>query len=224
MSTDRMAVELYLIHTDFLEEEEVFQNRLKFVSEKRRQKVLSYKTREDQKRSLAAGMLLEHILEEHGYSKDMVATEENGKLYLPGVSDFYFSLSHSGEYAACVVSDVPVGVDIQKKRKTSANIARRFFQGEEAERIESRQGEEQTDLFFRYWTGKESYLKLTGQGIFCGMDNFFVDLEEKKIVDNYNHNQEIYLKEYKCLEDYFISVACYSKNFAMFVKKIFYRL
>ena len=223
MNTDRMAVELYLIHTDFLEEEQVFQKKLHMVSEKRRKRVLSYKVREDQKRSLAAGLLLEQILNERGFRGDMVVADENGKLYLPGVDDFFFSLSHSGEYAACVVSDVPVGVDIQQKRETKANIARRFFQCQEAERIEKEPKERQSDMFFRYWTGKESYLKLTGQGISGGLDRFFVDLEEKKIIDNYNR-QEIYLKEYKCLEDYYISVACYSKNFAMFVKKIYYRL
>lgn len=223
MSTEKMPVELYLIHTDFLEEEQVFQKKLQQVSEKRRKKVLSYKIREDQKRSLAAGLLLEQILNENGFSVDMIVADENGKLYLPGENNFFFSLSHSGEYAACVVSDVPVGVDIQQKRETKANIARRFFQCQEAQRIESEPEEKQADLFFRYWTGKESYLKLKGLGIRGGLDSFFVDLEEKKIVDNYNQ-QEIYLKEYKCLEDYYISVACYSKNFAMFVKKIFYRL
>lgn len=224
MSADRMAVELYLIHTGFLDEEQVFKKKLTLVSERRREKVLSYKTREDQKRSLAAGLLLEHIIGEKGYSGNQIAIEENGKLYLPGVDDFFFSLSHSGEYAACVISDVPVGVDIQQKRETRANIARRFFQCEEAEKIEKQPQEKQTDLFFRYWTGKESYLKLKGQGILGGLDSFFVDLEEKRIIDNYNDNQKIYLKEYKCLEDYYISVACYSKKFAMFVKKIFYRL
>ena len=218
-----MAVELYLIHTDFLKEEQVFQKKLQMVSEKRRKRVLSYKVREDQKRSLAAGLLLEQILGERGLTGDLVAADENGKLYLPGVDDFFFSLSHSGEYAACVVSDVPVGVDIQQKRETKANIARRFFQCQEAKRIESEPKEKQAEMFFRYWTGKESYLKLKGQGILGGLDSFFVDLEEKKIVDNYNQ-QEIYLKEYKCLEDYYISVACYSKDFAMFVKKIYYRL
>lgn len=218
-----MAVELYLIHTDFLKEEQVFQKKLQMVSEKRRKRVLSYKVREDQKRSLAAGLLLEQILGERGLTGDLVAADENGKLYLPGVDDFFFSLSHSGEYAACVVSDVPVGVDIQQKRETKANIARRFFQCQEARRIESEPKEKQAEMFFRYWTGKESYLKLKGQGILGGLDSFFVDLEEKKIVDNYNQ-QEIYLKEYKCLEDYYISVACYSKDFAMFVKKIYYRL
>ena len=66
-------------------------------------------------------------------------------------------------------------------------------------------------------------MKLKGQGILGGLDTFLVDLEEKRIIDPYNH-QDIYLKEYKCLEDYYISVACYSKKFAAFVKKIFYRL
>ena len=223
MSADRMAVELYLIHTGFLDDEPVFKKKLMQVSEMRREKVLSYKTREDQKRSLAVGLLLEQILNERGYGGNQIATGENGKLYLPGVDDFFFSLSHSGEYAACVICDVPVGVDIQQKRKTRANIARRFFRCEEADQIEKQPKEKQTDLFFRYWTGKESYLKLKGQGILGGLDSFFVDLEEKKIVDSYN-NQEIYLKEYKCLEDYYISVACYSKKFAMFVKKIYYRM
>ncbi len=223
MSTSGMAVELYLIHTDFLDEEQVFKKKLTQVSERRREKVLSYKTREDQKRSLAAGLLLEYILNERGYIGNQIAVGENGKLYLPGVDDFFFSLSHSGEYAACVISDVPVGVDIQQKKETRANIARRFFKCEEAKLIEGELKEKQTDLFFRYWTGKESYLKLKGQGILGGLDSFFVDLEEKRIIDEYN-NQEIYLKEYKCLEDYYISVACYSKKFAMFVKKIFYRL
>ena len=62
MHNDSMAVELFLIHTDFLEDEEVFRLKLKQVSEKRRNKVLQYKTREDQKRTLAAGLLLEEVL------------------------------------------------------------------------------------------------------------------------------------------------------------------
>lgn len=224
MYNESMPVELYLIHTEFLNDEEVFRQKLKLVTEKRRTKVLQCKTTEDQKRSLAAGLLLEELLKERGYDPNQVEADENGKLYLPEVRDFFFSLSHSGDYAACVVCDVPVGVDIQQKRVTNANIAKRFFKTEEANSIAKQPPEMQDDMFFRYWTGKESYLKLTGAGIFAGLDYFFVDLEEKKIVDEYNHNQEIYLKEYKCLEDYYISVACYSKKFAMFVKKIYYRL
>lgn len=224
MHSENMTVDLYLIHTEFLNNEDVFRQKLRQVSELRRKKVLDCKTREDQKRSLAAGLLLEEILMGYGFDPKFIEVDENGKLYLPEVKDFFFSLSHSGEYAACVVCDVPVGVDIQKKRETKANIAKRFFKLEESKVIEDQPEEKRQDMFFRYWTGKECYLKLKGQGIFGGMDTFIVDLDEKKILDEYNDNQEIYLKEYRCLEDYFISVACYSKKFATFVKKIYYRL
>ena len=224
MYKEKMDVELYLLHTGFLDNEEVFKQKLRQVSIDRREKVLSYKIWEDQKRSLAAGLLLERVIGERGHSGDEIVRGETGKLYLPGVDDFFFSISHSGEYAACVVCDVPVGVDIQQKRETKANIARRFFQGEEAELIEKTPEEKRDEMFFRYWTGKESYLKLKGQGILGGLDSFFVDLEEMRIIDKHNHNEEIYLREYKCLEDYYISVACYSSRFATFVKKIYYRL
>lgn len=224
MSNERMNVELYLIHTGFLDNEEIFRNKLRQVSAKRREKVLACKVWEDQKRSLAAGLLLEHVIGERGYSGEQVESGEKGKLYLPGVDDFFFSLSHSGEYAACVIGDVPVGVDIQQRRKANINLAKRFFQWEEADMIEKAPKEAREEMFFRLWTGKESYLKLTGQGFFGGLDSFFVDLAEKKIIDKYNHNEEIYLREYRCLEDYNISVACYSSRFATFVKKIYYRL
>ena len=103
-------------------------------------------------------------------------------------------------------------------------MAKRFFRWEEAERIAKAPEVIKDDLFFRYWTGKESYLKLTGKGLAGGLDSFFVDLDEMMISDKYNREQKIYLKEYKCLEDYYISVACYSKEFSMFAKKIYYRL
>lgn len=224
MENEKMVVELYLINTEFLEDEHVFQKKLRQVSKGRREKVLKCKVREEQKRSLAAGLLLEDVLKSRGFDAEEIEADEKGKLYLPGVKDFFFSISHSGDYAACGVCDVPVGVDIQQKREAKVTIANRFFCKEEAERIEKQPLEKRDDLFFRYWTGKESYLKLTGKGIFQALDSFLVDLEEKRILDPCHEGKEIYLKEYKCLEDYYISVACYSQSFATFVKKIYYRL
>lgn len=223
MDREEMPVELYAIHTGFLEDEIVFQKKLKQVSYYRYQKVNGLKIREEQKRSLAAGLLLETVLMDRGYSPDLVEQEEGGKLFLPGVNDFYFSIAHSGEYAVCAVSCQPVGVDIQKKRETKMQLARRFFQSAEADHIEEQPAEKKEELFFRYWTGKESYLKLTGKGIMGGLDSFLIDFGSSKIIDPYQ-NQEIFLKEYHCFEDYFITVACCSSNFATFVKKIYYKL
>ena len=224
MYKEQMDVELYLLHVGFLDNEEIFKKKLRQVSTQRQEKVLKNKIWADRKRSLGAGLLLEQILGERGYGADEIAVGESGKLYLSDVDDFFFSISHSGDYAACVISDVPVGVDIQQKRETKAHIARRFFQQSEAEMIEKTPEEKRDELFFRFWTGKESYLKMKGRGISDGMDSFFVNLDEMRIVDKYNPEEMIYLKEYKCLEDYYISVACYSSRFSALVKKIYYRL
>ena len=223
MSSEKMPVELYAIHTGFLEDEIIFAKKLKQVSYERYQKVTSLKIKEEQKRSLAAGLLLESILKERGYDPEKMVREESGRLFLPEVQNFYFSIAHSGEYAVCAIADLPVGVDIQQKKDTKMKLARRFFQSKEADHIDKQPVEKQQDLFFRYWTGKESYLKLTGKGLLGGLDSFMVDFESSKILDSYNQ-KEIYLKEYHCFQDYFISVACYSADFATFIKKIYYRI
>ena len=223
MEKERMPVELYAIHTGFLDDEIIFSKKLKQVTYQRYEKVNSLKLKEEQKRSLAAGLLLESVLRDKGYDPKLMEREEGGKLFLPNIHDFYFSIAHSGEYAVCAISDLPVGVDIQQKKETKMKLARRFFQSGEADHIEEQPPEKRDDLFFRYWTGKESYLKLTGKGLLGGLDSFMVDFESSKIRDPYS-SEEIYLKEYHCFEDYYISVACYSSDFAAFIKKIYYRM
>lgn len=223
MDREKMPVELYAIHTGFLEDEIIFAKKLKQVSYDRYKKVNSLKIKEEQKRSLAAGLLLESILRERGYDPEKMEREESGRLFLREAQDFYFSIAHSGEYAVCAISDLPVGVDIQQKRDTKMKLARRFFQSVEADHIEQQPVEKQQDLFFRYWTGKESYLKLTGKGLLGGLDSFMIDFESSKILDPYSQ-KEIHLKEYHCFQDYYVSVACYSADFATFIKKIYYRI
>lgn len=79
----------------------------------------------------------------------------------------FFSLSHSGEYVLCAVSRREVGADIQ--RLTSVNelkLANRFFSEPESrvlERCES--ASERRRLFFGFWTRKEAWGKLTGEGV-----------------------------------------------------------
>ena len=154
MDREKMPIELYAIHTGFLDDELVFQKKLKQVSYYRYEKVNALKVREEKKRSLAAGLLLESVLMDYGYSPDAIQQDEGGKLYLPDVKDFYFSISHSGEYAVCAVASCPIGVDIQQKRETKMKLARRFFQNTEADHIEEQPSDKKEELFFRYWTGK----------------------------------------------------------------------
>lgn len=94
---------------------------------------------------------------------------EKGKPYFKDLP-FYFSISHSGDYVLCVLSGSEVGADIQICRVGDAGrLARRFFSEEEAAALGGA-GEEGERLFFRLWTRKEAYGKLTGEGLAGALD------------------------------------------------------
>lgn len=74
----------------------------------------------------------------------------------------YFSISHSGDIWAVALCARAVGFDIERvKERNTRAVAARFF-SESEQKYALRLGE---SAFFDIWTAKESYIKLTGQGI-----------------------------------------------------------
>ena len=97
--------------------------------------------------------------------------DEFGKPYFKDGS-LYFSISHSGSFAAVCVSDMPVGVDIEEKREYKAGLARRFFSIHEA--VDVTLHPDRQHRFLSYWVMKESYMKKDGRGFHMGMKSFTV--------------------------------------------------
>lgn len=78
----------------------------------------------------------------------------------------HFSLSHSGEYVFCAVSDEEIGADIQMcKTLKNHHLEKRYFTEREQQLLVGEKGEERQKKFYRLWTKKEAYGKLTGDGI-----------------------------------------------------------
>ena len=74
----------------------------------------------------------------------------------------HISVSHSGAYFGCLVSDVPAGLDIQQERNVRVEkVSRRYFTEEEQRYIEKTG----SDGFFLLWARKEAYCKYTGRGL-----------------------------------------------------------
>ena len=99
---------------------------------------------------------------------------------LVDVEGFHFSLSHSAGVALVAVAASPVGVDVEQVR-TGMNlggIAERFFSPAERRALARTLPSELPDAFARCWTRKEAYVKMTGRGIFGGLDDFSVSIEE----------------------------------------------
>lgn len=88
----------------------------------------------------------------------------HGKPALSGNLAPHFNTSHSGKYAVCALSEVSCGIDIQEKKELRN---RRIFEKilSPKEQKEVLLSTDQTAVFYKYWARKESFLKLTGQGI-----------------------------------------------------------
>ena len=125
--------------------------------------ILRYRRAEDRQRSLGVWRLMERMLAAHGFQAHQVAVDARGKPYCDGV---FFSLSHAGDLALCAVSDGPVGCDIERVNNAPLEIAPRVFRPDERAYLRAAQdGGEAQRRFFTLWTLKESYMKMTGEGL-----------------------------------------------------------
>ena len=94
----------------------------------------------------------------------MIEKGIHGKPYFREYPQIHFNISHSGEYGACALSSVPCGLDIQEVRKIrSRRLLERVLSEEEMKIVQSHENRERE--FCRFWTRKESFLKLSGEGI-----------------------------------------------------------
>nr|WP_237457532.1 4'-phosphopantetheinyl transferase superfamily protein [Pseudomaricurvus sp. HS19] len=85
--------------------------------------------------------------------------------------DWYFSLSHSRDLIAVVLSDSgPCGVDIEfcKPRQDFAALAEGWFHAQEITELQTRVAHDQLQMFYRLWTLKEAWLKTRRQSLFSG--------------------------------------------------------
>lgn len=115
---------------------------------------------------------------------------EHGKPYLSGNSKLaYFNLSHSDNYIVCAVSECEVGIDIERKGKMRMEVARRFFHSNEVCALEKLPDELRSELFFRFWSVKESFLKYTGTGLSASLSNFEVCFEPDHIWVKKEHSR-----------------------------------
>ena len=84
---------------------------------------------------------------------------EKGKPFVKNLP-VHFSISHSGDYAVCAVSEKEIGIDIEKMRNIHPRAAERFCSKSEISYANSSQ-----KAFFEVWTLKEAYFKCIGTGL-----------------------------------------------------------
>lgn len=161
-----------------------WQAALPLLSEQRREQCLKFKHELGRKTCAAAYLLLcEGLRKEYGIEEPPVFEYgEHGKPAIAGHPEICFNMSHCREAAICVLSDKPVGVDIESIRRYSDSLARYTMSDAEMERIE--QTERREVEFIRLWTLKEAVLKHSGEGIRNDMKHVLDNLKDAKTVIN----------------------------------------
>lgn len=108
----------------------------------------------------------------------------------------HFNISHSGEYAVFIFSlDSPIGIDIQQVHPSSCEemIVKRMFHPNEQMLFSTLTQEKKTNLFYRFWTIREAFLKALGCGFSMPSNTFCIE---------YDKSSENYYKITKSPEDY----------------------
>ena len=227
---------VYIADTAALSEESIFWDYMDRVDETRQEKVWQCRNEEDRKRSLLAGYLIQvgmknwidkgGGLQEDAAPLSLVYTYgENGKPFLRDYREVCFSLSHSGKYVIGAFSNQEVGIDVQKHRGMRSGMAERFFTEEDNALLKHLGAEHAIENFYRIWTVKESYMKLTGEGMRQGLDATVVepegeDLRCGRVLRKNEKTKKAYFITSDRLEEYSIAVCSYEKLTDIYIKEV----
>lgn len=144
----------------------------------RQQKANKYKFLKDKRLSVGVYLLLAKALDKYNLkiTNYEFKYENNGKPFLSGCP-LHFSLSHSGDLVAVAISDDVIGVDIQETRDFDIKLTEMVFN--DNDRVYFEKSNNKKQAFYKIWTHKESYIKMTGEGLKKNFKDIFINYEDE---------------------------------------------
>ena len=83
--------------------------------------------------------LMMKAIESEGIRGATIVRGERGKPLVKGAGELFVSVSHSGAYLVCALSELPVGIDVQEERGGNlGKITGRYFSEEEQAYVDER--------------------------------------------------------------------------------------
>lgn len=148
-----------------LKDEDIYEKYYKNAPDFRREKADRLRFPEDRARSIGAWALWERMQLYYGLDPGAV-----------------FNLSHSGDFVMCSVSaeeNIAVGCDIETVKEMRMKVAERFFlPGETGYIKEQTTVARQTEIFYRIWVLKESFMKAVRRGMALDTRSFEIGFDK----------------------------------------------
>ncbi|MGN0156102.1 MAG: 4'-phosphopantetheinyl transferase family protein [Lachnospiraceae bacterium] len=218
-------IKVLIADTENLKDEKLFNCLYQTIPLWRREKIDRMRFQNDKCLSLGAWILLREGLREQGIRENEIeiAYADGGKPYLKNRPELFFNLSHSHERVMCILSDREAGCDVEKKKTVNPNVAKRFFHPAEYECMMGQKTlQEREEMFYRLWTLKESFVKMTGEGIGRPFDEFCMVIGENEIVLEQDGKQQgkYFFKEYNLSDGYCYACCCLSSDYEDTIRKV----
>ncbi len=187
------------------------------VSDQRRNRVETLYNSEKAKQQLASESLIRMVVrKERGMKEIGFGACPHGKPFIVGLPNFYYNLSHSGEWVVCATDRAPIGIDIEMVRPVNIDLARLYFSTAEYRSLIGKTEPEKNRLFFDLWTLKESYIKAKGGGLTIPLDSFTIYSEQGRIrVLSQDGPEEVFFKRYELGLSYRVSVCACNDDFSV---------
>ena len=126
-----------------------------------------------------------------------IKRQKGGKPYLENSP--HFSISHSGNLVVCAISQNIIGVDIEKQRVVNPNLSSKIYSPSENPSSD-------TNELLKNWVLKESYVKMTGEGLKRSFNTITIKDFALKDKSAYFHFEKI------LNDSYFLSVCTNEKE------------
>lgn len=129
------------------------------------------------------------LLATAGYTDFDLYYDEFGKPHL--IDEKYISITHSHHFAGIILSNEPVGIDIEMQRNTIVKIAHKFVNGTELERLQKTDTDQYIKKLTIKWGVKEAIFKIRNEKGISFKDHIIVhpfELNEQEAVAELHFN------------------------------------
>ena len=124
-----------------------------------------------------------------GYSDFDLEYDEFGKPHL--IDEKHISITHSHHFSAIIISNEPVGIDIEMQRDIILKIAHKFVNDEELERLQKTDLNDYIKKLTVKWGAKEAIFKIKNEKGISFKDHIQVipfELDEQQTIANLDFN------------------------------------
>lgn len=143
---------------------------------------------------------VQNLLNLHKIKNDMLSYDDNGKPHL--LNNKFISISHSFDYCGVIVSNVKVGLDIEKFRSKILNISKKFVSESDLSLIKLNSIENVTKV----WSIKEAVFKAFGHNKIDFKKNIII----KSVNEKFNKANVLIFKN-EISENYSIEIYNFSE-------------